>query len=725
MHGEKGPEDITRIDAKKDLGIWLSPNLSFSLHLEKSAQKALAVLRMIRRTFSRISHTDLQILYVAYVRPFLEYANPVAYSERTERVQRAATKIVAGLKSMDYETRLAVLDLFPLEYRRLRGDLILTYALFEQGLANRFFTVDPANTRRGHGERQLPDDKNKPDAENLDESLKHVHQFVNPVPGSIQENAYGPGPKSLAQEPDRNAAAFGGKCKCFSISSTLSLSTLFRLRTSGDPEAAEQDVQGLVSSKVSEQEDLSLTGYRLIFVSVNFIWQPVFPEMSHKRIPVIVVDAHNEVFACHISHIMQLQVLSYIYRLIGAKRIPFSGIKLLHFDSHPDMGSPALKACEIRQNPHDLVHKTSIEDWIIPMIYAGHIDHVIWLHPHWSNQLCNRRPTCYTVGEDKETKRLGSVKAVGYFSQATSMSMFMETVMRPSPEEDGSSLKTSHSDRPKVNRDRWRIIQYGRNTFKTKESCDSQKPPAVCSCTRSERVMPYSLRRRTRPPDVARHRKDVTAERSSLFPAIHRCHVVWLLSQRLWTRIIIVLLSGPGGPSPRTTVTLTTNNALMPHRPSRFVTSRVTLLAAYIRTVALLETQQQIPHVRNHSSTGYIIRRQVKQCPRSLMDPKGRRDGSGKERWERTPGKSREVMENFTNLGGYITSDGNVSGERQKRMSPGLKGRVYQATVRTALLYGCEQWPLQAAGVKRLQVLTTDASGVLLVLDGFNGLVTG
>ncbi|GAA49927.1 protein-serine/threonine kinase, partial [Clonorchis sinensis] len=156
MHGEKGPEDITRIDAKKDLGIWLSPNLSFSLHLEKSAQKAFAVLRMIRRTFSRITRTDFQILYGAYVRPLLEYANPVVYSGRTkdviliERVQRAATKMVAGLKSMDYETRLVVLDLFPLEYRRLRGDLILTYALFEQGLANRFSTVDPANTRRGH-----------------------------------------------------------------------------------------------------------------------------------------------------------------------------------------------------------------------------------------------------------------------------------------------------------------------------------------------------------------------------------------------------------------------------------------------------------------------------------------------------------------------------------------------------------------------------------------------
>ncbi|GAA47320.1 hypothetical protein CLF_100216 [Clonorchis sinensis] len=112
-----------------------------------------------------------QILYGAYVRPLLEYANPVVCLGRTkdviliDRVQRAATKMVAGLQSMDYETRLTVLDLFPLEYRRLRGDLILTYALFEQGLVNRFPTVDPAKTRRGHGERQPLNDKNKTDPE--------------------------------------------------------------------------------------------------------------------------------------------------------------------------------------------------------------------------------------------------------------------------------------------------------------------------------------------------------------------------------------------------------------------------------------------------------------------------------------------------------------------------------------------------------------------------------
>ncbi|GAA52824.1 hypothetical protein CLF_108873 [Clonorchis sinensis] len=37
MHGEKGLEDITRLDAKKELGPLLSSDMSFSLHHEKSA----------------------------------------------------------------------------------------------------------------------------------------------------------------------------------------------------------------------------------------------------------------------------------------------------------------------------------------------------------------------------------------------------------------------------------------------------------------------------------------------------------------------------------------------------------------------------------------------------------------------------------------------------------------------------------------------------------------
>ncbi|GAA47432.1 hypothetical protein CLF_100354 [Clonorchis sinensis] len=63
MHDENEPEDITRIDAKTDLGIWLPSNMFSSLHYEKLAEKAFAVLQMIRRTFSRITRPHFQILY--------------------------------------------------------------------------------------------------------------------------------------------------------------------------------------------------------------------------------------------------------------------------------------------------------------------------------------------------------------------------------------------------------------------------------------------------------------------------------------------------------------------------------------------------------------------------------------------------------------------------------------------------------------------------------------
>ncbi|GAA51531.1 hypothetical protein CLF_106343 [Clonorchis sinensis] len=105
------------------------------LHHGKSAQTSFSVLRMIRCNFPRITRMNFQMPYGVYVRPLIEYANRVVYSGRNkgvtliECVQRAAAKTVAGLKSVDYETHVAVLCHFTSEYRRLRGDLILSCAL--------------------------------------------------------------------------------------------------------------------------------------------------------------------------------------------------------------------------------------------------------------------------------------------------------------------------------------------------------------------------------------------------------------------------------------------------------------------------------------------------------------------------------------------------------------------------------------------------------------------
>ena len=61
-----------------------------------------------------------------------------------EKVQRAATKIVPGLKNLEYSDRLKRLGLTTLETRRKKGDLIETYKILsgkENTTGNKFFEL--------------------------------------------------------------------------------------------------------------------------------------------------------------------------------------------------------------------------------------------------------------------------------------------------------------------------------------------------------------------------------------------------------------------------------------------------------------------------------------------------------------------------------------------------------------------------------------------------------
>ncbi|MBM6549301.1 hypothetical protein H7673_10610 [Streptococcus dysgalactiae subsp. equisimilis] len=159
IHDDLGTQDIETLDVKKDLGVWLSSSLKFSLHHQVASKKAFAVLNMIRRTFPRIKPGDFITLYGVYVRPLLEYANTVVYSNLRkdinclERVQRAATKMVHGLHNRPYRERLETLQLFPLDARRLRGDLILVFQLFSSGRESEFFVLSETENLRGNGRK--------------------------------------------------------------------------------------------------------------------------------------------------------------------------------------------------------------------------------------------------------------------------------------------------------------------------------------------------------------------------------------------------------------------------------------------------------------------------------------------------------------------------------------------------------------------------------------------
>ncbi|MGL5085530.1 MAG: RNA-directed DNA polymerase [Clostridium sp.] len=147
---------IIQTNLTKDLGVWLSSNLSFSMHHATVAKQAFKVLHMIRRTFKHIDAVDFAFLYGTYVRPILEYCSQVTFSGLVkdtnclERVQRAATKMVTGLKNVPYDKRLKILNLYPLETRRARGDLILAHSIFLKGEQTLYFSPNNIVNLRGH-----------------------------------------------------------------------------------------------------------------------------------------------------------------------------------------------------------------------------------------------------------------------------------------------------------------------------------------------------------------------------------------------------------------------------------------------------------------------------------------------------------------------------------------------------------------------------------------------
>ena len=121
------------VDRARDLGIVSNSSFTPSAQCAEAARKARGVLQLIRRSFVDLTPAIFKPLYSALVRPHLEYAVQawcpylVKDVNGLERVQRAATRMVPGLKRLPYTERLKRLDLFSLQRRRLRGDLILAF----------------------------------------------------------------------------------------------------------------------------------------------------------------------------------------------------------------------------------------------------------------------------------------------------------------------------------------------------------------------------------------------------------------------------------------------------------------------------------------------------------------------------------------------------------------------------------------------------------------------
>ncbi len=149
---------LSTVETEKDVGVWMADTLKPSIQCTKAAAKAMRALGMVRRSFTYLDRSSLILVFNCYVRPHLEYCVQAwcPYLKKDiiclEKVQRRATKLVPGLRELPYEDRLKRLQLYSLQRRRLRGDLIETFKILrglEQLDSARFFQPQEGTTR-GH-----------------------------------------------------------------------------------------------------------------------------------------------------------------------------------------------------------------------------------------------------------------------------------------------------------------------------------------------------------------------------------------------------------------------------------------------------------------------------------------------------------------------------------------------------------------------------------------------
>ena len=136
--------EIKTVTTEKDIGFWVTHDLSTSTHVHKARAKALGEIARIKRNFSFIDKKAFCILYNQRVRPHLDYGmaacppESAAESKLLERVQSKATALVRGMKGLNSEERRKRLGLMTLEERRERGDLIEVFKIL-----NGLTKIDP------------------------------------------------------------------------------------------------------------------------------------------------------------------------------------------------------------------------------------------------------------------------------------------------------------------------------------------------------------------------------------------------------------------------------------------------------------------------------------------------------------------------------------------------------------------------------------------------------
>ena len=149
------------VNVEKDLSAYVDNQLKFHHHTAAVIARANRILAIINKSFVDLDTSMLPM-------------------------QNRVTRMVASIRHLPYTDRLKILKLPSLQYRRMRGDMILVYQLFHDLInipVSLFFTPAPTGITRGHNFKIF-----KPHAGHLIRSdlfSNHIIDNWNSLPSQI------------------------------------------------------------------------------------------------------------------------------------------------------------------------------------------------------------------------------------------------------------------------------------------------------------------------------------------------------------------------------------------------------------------------------------------------------------------------------------------------------------------------------------------------------------
>jgi ribonuclease P/MRP protein subunit RPP40 len=160
--------NITAMNTVKDLGVHVTSDLSWSVHVNEVAKKANKVANVILHAF-KCHNVDLYMsAFVTYIKPILDYCcyvwNPVLCRDidGVENVLRAYTRRVfykCGLPRVSYAERLKTLGLLSIERSRFVSCLTMFYNIYNKfvccNILNNFTSSEYMLSLRGHNKRLM------------------------------------------------------------------------------------------------------------------------------------------------------------------------------------------------------------------------------------------------------------------------------------------------------------------------------------------------------------------------------------------------------------------------------------------------------------------------------------------------------------------------------------------------------------------------------------------